>query len=104
MELIRSDVLKVSTLGPRRFPTPVRMSAEHFVDEHAADMIEQRSTDPRSIIYLSLDHPLLKLWRLPYILACLCSRWRKRSQLRWLNAARTTGRGTCSQRPISNQL
>jgi len=33
MELIRSDVLKVSTLGPRRFPTPVRMSAEHFVDD-----------------------------------------------------------------------
>ena len=33
MGLIRSDVLKVSTLGPRRFPTPVRMSAEHFVDD-----------------------------------------------------------------------
>jgi len=46
---------------------PRRVGKTTILTQIAADLVKE-GVDPRSIIYLSLDHPLLKLLRLPKIL------------------------------------
>ena len=63
LEFLRQEKVRRAVLlsGPRR------VGKTTILTQLAAALLEQR-IDPKSILYLSLDHPLLKLLKLPKIL------------------------------------